>query len=302
MSVSKNQPRVSLGMPVYNGENFLKQALDSLLSQTFEDFELIVSDNASTDRTEEICREYATRDRRIRYYRQEKNLGAASNFNYVFELSRGEYFKWAAHDDLCAPSFIAECVEVLDPDESVILCYPKTKLINENGDLIGVSYKPLRKINSREPQERFQDILFHAVWCFEVFGLIRADVLRKTPLIEKYYGSDKVLLARLSLLGRFQEIDKYLFFRRCSPKQSTNMIVRDKAVWINPQYSKLIPFQLQALAAYTSAPWKTPLTNLQRLQCFLAVLRLIFKKDKLKKLLLPGTYNYFGINLKRKVR
>ncbi len=301
MPTNNNKPRVSLGMPVYNGENFLEQALDSLLSQTFEDFELVVSDNASTDRTEEICREYATRDRRIRYYRQEKNIGAANNFNYVFELSRGEYFKWTAHDDLCAPSFIAECVEVLDRDESVVLCYPKTKLIDENGGLIGVSYKPLRKIDVREPQQRFQDILFHAVWCFEVFGLMRADVLRKTPLIEKYYGSDKVLLARLSLLGRFQEIDKYLFFRRCSPKQSTNLIVRDKAVWINPQSSKLIPFQVKALAAYTSAPWKAPLTNLQRLQCFLAVLRLIYKKDKLKKLLLPGKYNYFGINWQKKV-
>lgn len=302
MHANNNKPRVSIGMPVYNGENFLKQAIDSLLSQTFEDFELIVSDNASTDRTEEICRKYATRDRRIRYYRNQKNLGAASNFNCVFELSRGEYFKWAAHDDICAPSFIAECVEVLDRDESVVLCYPKTKLINEDGDLIGVSYKPLRRINASEPQQRFQDILFHAVWCFEVFGLMRTDVLRKTSLIEKYYGSDKVLLAQLSLLGRFQEIEKDLFFRRCSPEQSTNMIVRNKAVWINPQYSKLIPFQLKALAAYMSAPWKTTLTNLQRLACSLSVLRLVFKADKLKKLLLPGPNNYFGINLRRKVR
>ena len=108
-------PRVSIGIPVYNGGRFIKEAIDSILAQTFEDFELILSDNASTDETEEICKEYATLDRRIRYYRNEENLGAAKNYNRVFELSNGEYFKWASHDDLCAPEYLERCIAALCP-------------------------------------------------------------------------------------------------------------------------------------------------------------------------------------------
>ena len=101
-----DRPRVSIGLPVYNGENFLEFALDSILGQTFQDFELIISDNASTDATESICRRYAAKDSRIRYYRNPNNQGAAQNYNRVFALARGEYFKWAAHDDVCKPNYL----------------------------------------------------------------------------------------------------------------------------------------------------------------------------------------------------
>ncbi|MDJ0737789.1 MAG: glycosyltransferase family A protein [Nostocaceae cyanobacterium] len=295
-----HKPRVSIGMPVYNGEKFLRIALDSILTQTFTDFELIILDNASTDKTEEICREYAAKDKRIRYHRNQQNIGAARNFNRAFEISSGDYFKWAAHDDICAATFIEECIQVLDRDETVVVCYPKTKLIDVDGNWTGVNYKPLKKVSSPEPQHRFQDILFHAVWCFEVFGLIRSEKLRKTSLIGKYFGSDKVLLAELSLLGRFQEIEKDLFLRRCSPEQSTNMTVQEKSAWIDPFSQRLIPFQMSALIAYLSAPWKAPLTVLQRLNCILSVLRLVLKLEKWKKILLPGRDNYFGITWEQK--
>src|SRR3972149_8539793 len=97
--MSKINPRVSVGLPVFNGEQFLRQALDSVLAQTYPGFELIISDNASTDRTQDICEAYATRDKRIQYYRQSKNVGGGRNYNFVFEVSNGEYFKWLAHDD-----------------------------------------------------------------------------------------------------------------------------------------------------------------------------------------------------------
>ena len=129
-------PRVSIGMPVYNGENFLAEALDSMLAQTFVDFELIISDNASTDRTKAICRDYAARDRRIRYHRVDDNQGATWNFNHTFELARGEYFKWAAHDDLCDPTFVARCVEVLDSDPTVICCHTQTRHIDIHGNIL----------------------------------------------------------------------------------------------------------------------------------------------------------------------
>jgi glycosyltransferase involved in cell wall biosynthesis len=101
-------PRVSIGLPVFNGEKYLAEALDSILSQTYRDFKLIISDNASTDRTEQICREYAAKDRRIRYYRNEKNIGAPKNFNRVFELSSGKYFRWDAFTHPSAkPNYLA---------------------------------------------------------------------------------------------------------------------------------------------------------------------------------------------------
>ena len=127
-------PRVSIGLPVYNGEKFIREAIDSIFSQTFEDFELIISDNGSTDRTQQICQAYAAQDLRIRYYRNKKNIGAARNYNLVFELASGEYFKWAAHDDLCAPEYLERCVEILDRDPDVVLCYPKTSIIDEHGE------------------------------------------------------------------------------------------------------------------------------------------------------------------------
>ena len=107
-------PRVSIGMPVYNGADHVAKAIQAILSQTFEDFELVISDNASSDGTDQICRRYAALDPRIRYCRNDHNLGAAANYNRVFELARAEYFKWAAHDDLYAPEYLERCVAELD--------------------------------------------------------------------------------------------------------------------------------------------------------------------------------------------
>src|SRR3712207_6191103 len=116
--MNTQSPKVSIGLPVYNGEKFIREAIDSILNQTFEDFELIISDNASTDETAAICQTYAAQDRRVRYFRNLENIGAAGNHNRVFEAASGKYFKWAAHDDLCGPNFVAECVNVLDRDPS----------------------------------------------------------------------------------------------------------------------------------------------------------------------------------------
>jgi hypothetical protein len=133
-----SRPRVSIGLPVYNGERFLRDALDSLLSQSFEDFELLIADNASTDGTEEICRSYAAGDPRIRYIRNRVSYGAIANFNTVFRLTTGRYFKWAAYDDVCAPEFLARCVGVLDDDPSVVLACSRFAGIDEDGRRIAL--------------------------------------------------------------------------------------------------------------------------------------------------------------------
>src|SRR5437879_5289624 len=119
-------PRVTIGMPVYNGEARLATALDSLLAQDYRDFELIISDNASTDATGSICHDYARADGRIRYYRHPQNMGAAHNFQRVLQLARGQYFMWAAYDDLWDPDFLTRCLAVLETDPSAVLAYPQT--------------------------------------------------------------------------------------------------------------------------------------------------------------------------------
>jgi glycosyltransferase involved in cell wall biosynthesis len=131
--VSESRPRVTIGVPVFNGESFLAETLDSLLNQTFSDFEVVISDNASTDRTEEICRAYTARDPRVRYCREVVNRGAAWNHNRVFELARGEYFKWNSADDLCAPEFLARCVAALDRDSAAVTAVSETVEIDERG-------------------------------------------------------------------------------------------------------------------------------------------------------------------------
>jgi len=233
--MSADKPRVSVGLPVFNGEDYLEQALDSILAQTYSDFELIISDNASTDRTEEICRAYAAKDERIRYFRNETNLGAAKNFNRVFELSSGEYFKWAAHDDLCAPEYLRWCVEILDREPDVVLCYPKTSIIDEHGEFVE-DYFDGFDLRSPKPHKRFRDFFRAPGLCNPIFGLIRANILKRTPLIGNYTSSDRVLLGELALLGQFYEVPERLFFRREHPQMSVraNPDLVERAAWFDP--------------------------------------------------------------------
>ena len=128
--------KLSVGLPVWNGEEFLEGAIRCILAQSFGDFELVISDNASTDRTAEICHSFD--DSRIVYHRHEENLGAAWNFNRVFELCRGEFFKWAAHDDLVAPSYFQKCIDALHDDPEAILAYTGVHSIDENGQQLDI--------------------------------------------------------------------------------------------------------------------------------------------------------------------
>lgn len=214
-------PVVSIGLPVYNGERFIKEAIESILGQTYPDFELIISDNASTDRTQSICLAYAAEDERIKYSRNEKNLGAAENYNRVFGVSSGRYFKWAAHDDVCAPEFVGRCVEVLEHDDSVVLCYPKSIFIDEQGKHLGEYVEQVDYTDPR-PHRRLRTWLMDRPggWCNLVFGLIRSSVLRQTALIGKYDSSDYILVGELALSGKLHQLPEHLFFRRDHPGRS----------------------------------------------------------------------------------
>src|SRR5262245_44937991 len=139
LTMTRRPPRISIGLPVYNGEKFLKESVNSLLAQTFDDFELILSDNASTDETPAICRSYSDADKRVRYFRNDENIGVYRNFNRVFQLGSGEYFKWAAADDICHRELLAKCLKVLESDASVVATYPKVQFVDEEGRRLDLS-------------------------------------------------------------------------------------------------------------------------------------------------------------------
>jgi glycosyltransferase involved in cell wall biosynthesis len=140
LSESPGIPRVSIGLPVYNGERYLRESIDSILAQTFQNFELVICDNASTDATARICEEYTERDPRVRYFRNARNIGGINNANLTFERSRGELFRWAAHDDVCAPTLLERCVQVLDERADAVGVYPGTINIDEDGMETGSRY------------------------------------------------------------------------------------------------------------------------------------------------------------------
>lgn len=212
-------PTVSIAIPVFNGENYLREAITSIILQSYCDFELIISDNASTDATESICREFCLQDSRVRYIRQSVNIGAARNFNILVGEARGRYFKWMAHDDVIAPSYLADCVETLERDATAVLASTKVRYIDAAGNQHEDYASPFR-IGDADPAVRFSEMMQKGGRCYEVFGLIRRNELLQTGLIGCYYHGDGVLLAHLALLGRFVELPDRLLYSRLHDKQS----------------------------------------------------------------------------------
>ncbi len=208
-----SRPRVSIGIPVFNGASFLRDTLECIIGQTWRDTEILISDNASTDATPEICRAYAAADPRIRYHRSETNGGSAWNFNRVITLSRGAYFKLANADDLCDVTLVEKCVAILDSHPEVVACFGRTTLIDEHGRRLR-DYDDNLDLRDRDPSERFMAVLRRLGLVNMMQGAVRRDALLKTALMEDYLGSDMVLVAELALHGQFWQLDERLFYRR----------------------------------------------------------------------------------------
>lgn len=222
--------RVTVGMPVFNGERFVGAALDSLLTQSFDDFDLLISDNASTDATEEICREVAARDRRVVYTRNESNIGAAGNLNLLLERATGEYFKWAAHDDMCRPDFLLRCVEALDADSSTVLAYTGAFQVDDYGSRTR-DYRCGMDATAAQPSQRFGHILSRpAHWWLPIFGVMRRSAVGSALRHGNYPGGDHVFLAGLALNGPFTEIHEELFVHRQHNHRYTTRF-RDASSW-----------------------------------------------------------------------
>jgi len=263
-------------MPVFNGANYLQRSIRSLLDQDYGDFELIIADNASTDATESICRESADADHRIRYFRNDVNIGAAGNYNKVFHLGGGEFFKWAAHDDECHPAMVRRCVEALDrAPASVIMVYPLAELIDEQGKTLR---SPLDRVAShhRSPHRRLAHLLWSLNMCDPVFGLYRTEYLKRTRLIGPFIGADYVMLGELAMMGEIQEVNELLFRLRAHEERSmqAQQNTRARVAWYNPTAAKkrfVLPDWEQMVWEMSKSALRAPLPSTEKLKCLVAV-------------------------------
>ncbi len=247
-------PRVTLAMPVYNGERYIREAIDSLLGQTFPDFELVITDNASEDATRDICEAYAASDSRVRYVRNPENLGAAKNYNRGYELSRGEYLKWCAHDDIVSENYVEACVEALDSVPTASVAFGQTITIDDDGEIIPEDrhdWVDAVELLDPVPRNRFLKSLRTMGTCFPIFGLFRKSMLDKTSLHRPFYGSDRTLLSETALLGEWLRVEQAVFYNRDHRKRSMRIVdPAVRAAWQNGQASRLATASRISLAMH----------------------------------------------------
>jgi len=213
-------PRISIGMPAYNGAATIGSSIEALLAQTFGDFELIVSDNSSTDSTRDVVEALVRQDTRVRYVRQPTNIGANMNYTYVATVARGEYLKWASASDWCAPTFLDRCLGALERDSDAVLAVPRTRLFEGEPSKARDYARDIAILDDR-PFDRLKRLITTISLNNAINGLIRLPALRRTRLIEPYHTADMVLMGHLAMLGKFVLVDEPLFFRRMEPATAT---------------------------------------------------------------------------------
>lgn len=276
-------PRLTVGLPVYNGARHLGASVESILAQSWGDFTLVISDNASTDGTEDICRGYARDDARVRYVRQPTNLGANANYNAVAGGLDTELFRWAAHDDLLAPDYLRACVAALDAVPASVLAHCEPLLVDVEGAPLrrtAGGYEqpdglpvhppdaplPERGLTDASPAVRFAGVLLRTVWVFEIFGIVRTAALRHTGLQRSYYGTDKVLVSHLSLLGPFAAVPDALWSRRCHLGATNHLDPLSRARWSNPG-GRPVPIAVNVTLGYLDSVRRSPLSPRERARC-----------------------------------
>jgi glycosyltransferase involved in cell wall biosynthesis len=266
-------PRLTVGLPVYNGENYLAESLDSLLGQSYEDFELIISDNASTDGTADICRRYEKQDSRVRYIRLPHNIGLAPNHNFLVKQARGELFKWASHDDLYARDLLKYCVAGLDDDPRVVLAHSWTAMIDGSGTIIEKVEYPLATASSRAP-ERFRSALF-AHGGDDTGGVMRTAILRRTPLHGSYHHADRTVITEVSLYGPFYQVPDWLYCRRDHPERAERACPTMRSRCANMDPRRADPLRHPAARLYGEYIWayvamiqRAPLSAADRRECY----------------------------------
>ncbi len=279
--------RVSIGLPVFNGENFVAVAIESVLCQSFTDWELVISDNASTDTTERLCRNFAENDARIRYFRQPENVGAAPNFNFTFAEAAGEFFQWLAHDDYLDPDWLAQCVAALDADCEVQLVYGQELGVDNTGRTIGK--RPYLQPNARATAcERMYAILNNDRGSPAVFGLTRREVLARTDLIGGYDASDQVLLVDLAMRGKIVELPDWLYYHREHENRSVHAHGDRHAAgeWFSTRNKGKTTFpEWRLMREYLRVIRRAPLAWRERWECFVQFLRWAKYRQRYRRLL-----------------
>ena len=214
------EPKVGIGMTVYNGEKYIEEALQSILDQTYTDFALLIVDDASTDGSKEIIERYAARDERIIYHRNEVRQGMVGAWRRAFELvsqrfpSAG-YFAWASDHDVWDNRWLATMVKELDEDPDVVLAYPHTQVISRDGEFLNAKTPRFATAGIKDPAERFRYTCSHLVGAGNmVYGLFRAEALRKAGIFRYMLLPDRFLMMELSLYGEFKQVPLSLWYRR----------------------------------------------------------------------------------------
>ena len=279
-------PKLSIGIPVFNGQEFLPELLDSLLGQTFKDFEILICDNTSSDRTPQICREYERHDSRIHYIRNARNLGAIANFNRVFELSTAPLFKWAAHDDLYHESYLDACVWLLEENPDIILAHTGTAFIDEKSEILPFEQETGSFIDQKTGRRywadvpgigdspvainRFWQVLTRARWGTHMFGVVRREILQQTSLLPNFAGSDRAMLAELALLGRFRCANERLFLKRFHANVSWALDQKELKNFLSTD-GKRYSRRLRQIKAFFGAPIGKPIGVASKSACFMLV-------------------------------
>jgi glycosyltransferase involved in cell wall biosynthesis len=249
-------PRVSIGLPVFNGERFIEQSIRSVLQQTFTDLELVVADNASTDRTVEIVEGFAAHDPRVTLLRSDQNRGAAWNYNRVFDHSTGELFRWHAHDDWFEPQLIERLVDALDAAPDAVLAHSWTRFVDDDGVTTRAFHDDLGASGDR-PHDRLAATIRRLTFCNAVFGLVRRDVLAETARIAAFPGSDVPLIYELAVRGKFAVVPELLYVRRPGASIKANPSKKQVAEWFDPRgRGRRFPGALQARATF-GAIWRS---------------------------------------------
>lgn len=267
-------PRVSIGLPVYNGARYVRQAIESALAQTFQDFELVISDNASSDETPTICGEYAARDPRVRYHRSEKNHGITWNFRQVVLRASGEFFLWMAHDDVLAPEYVQSCLEALQSNPEAVLCYSAGIDIDEEGNRT-----PHREVleckDAAIPHVRFRHLIRMNHMCEPIFGVIRCDILKRTSIHGDFPDSDRCVLAELALHGPFYQVSDRLFFHREHLGRATRQYAsrQQRMASIHPgRPARFVLPHFRQFREYLLAIHRSPLGWRERWRCYMEML------------------------------
>ncbi len=264
-------PQLTIGLPVYNGEKYVAESLEALLGQSFTDFELIISDNASTDSTGDICRRYEKQDSRVRYFRQPRNIGLAPNVNFIIGQARGELYKEASHDDLYARDLLESCVEALDEYPQVVLAHSWTAKVDGSGKVTEASEYPLTTATPRAP-ERFRSMLFDSGGDDD-YGVMRMDVRRRIALMGSHHHSDRTITAEIVLHGPFYQVPDWLYFRREHSGQNGHAPVRRRCANMDPRRANrwrhpAVRLYGEYVWAYVSAIRRAPLSVADQRDCY----------------------------------